>query len=171
MRSRLIRIYTVYHLYFSVVWHFYFQHWICPNAMMEVSLCCIWRDSIKPSLRFSWFCVFFVSKGNLFFTFISLYGSLCCAVWRPSKVSKYIIIVQVIFYFLWDHWPHPGYFENQIPLKPALGGICSLANYSVAYEETQSTPVSDFRGFVCSLFPKAIIFFYFYSSYIQESKG
>ena len=28
--------------------------------------CCIWSDSIKPSLRFSWFCVFFVSKGNPF---------------------------------------------------------------------------------------------------------
>ena len=28
--------------------------------------CYIWRDSIKPSLRFSWFCVFFVSKGNPF---------------------------------------------------------------------------------------------------------
>ena len=27
-------------------------------------------------------------------------------------------------------------FENQIPLKPTLGGVCSLANYSVAYEET-----------------------------------
>ena len=26
--------------------------------------CCIWRDSFKPSLRFSWLCVFFVSKGN-----------------------------------------------------------------------------------------------------------
>ena len=49
-------------------------------------------------------------------------------------------------------------FENQIPLKPALGDICSLANYSVAYEETQSNRVSDFRNFVCSLFPKAILF-------------
>ena len=39
---------------------------------------------------------------------------------------------------------HPGYFENRIPLKPALGGVCSLANYSVAYEETQSNRVSDF---------------------------
>ena len=28
--------------------------------------CCIWRDSIKPSLRISYFCVFFVSKGNPF---------------------------------------------------------------------------------------------------------
>ena len=34
----------------------------------------------------------------------------------------------------------------------------SLANYSVAYEETQSNRVSDFRNFVCSLFPKALFF-------------
>ena len=34
--------------------------------------CCIWRNSIKPSLRFSWFYVFFVSKGNPFFIFIFL---------------------------------------------------------------------------------------------------
>ena len=53
---------------------------------------------------------------------------------------------------------HPGYFENRIPLKPALGGVCSLVNYSVAYEETQSNQVSEFRDFVCSLFPKAILF-------------
>ena len=39
-----------------------------------------------------------------------------------------------------------------------LGGVCSLANYSVAYEETQSNRVSDFRDFVCSLFPKVILF-------------
>ena len=38
------------------------------------------------------------------------------------------------------------------------GGVCSLANYSVAYVETQSNRVSDFRDFVCSLFPKAILF-------------
>ena len=69
------------------------------------------------------------------------------------------IIVQVIFYFLWGHLAHPGYFENRIPLKLALGGVCSLANYSVAYEETQSNRVSDFHDFfVCSLFPKAIFF-------------
>ena len=47
-------------------------------------------------------------------------------------------------------------------LVPALEGVCSLANYSVAYEETQSNRFSDFRGFVCSLFPKTIFFdFYF----------
>ena len=36
--------------------------------------------------------------------------------------------------------------------------MCSLANYSVAYEETQSNRVFDFRDFVCSLFPKATLF-------------
>ena len=29
-------------------------------------------DSIKPSLRFSWFCVFFVSKGNPFYFFFAV---------------------------------------------------------------------------------------------------
>ena len=52
-----------------------------------------------------------------------------------------------------------------IEVKPALGGICSLANYSVAYEETQLNRVSDFRDFVFSMFPKAILFLLvFYST-------
>ena len=50
-----------------------------------------------------------------------------------------------------------GYFENRITLKPTLGGVCNLANYSVAYEESQSHRVSDFHDFVF-LFPKAIVF-------------
>ena len=50
----------------------------------------------------------------------------------------------------------------RIPLKPALGGVCSLANCSAACEETQSNRVFDFRDCVYSLFPKAILFdFYF----------
>ena len=49
-------------------------------------------------------------------------------------------------------------FENRIPVNPALGGVRSHANYSVAYEETLSNRVSDFRDFVCSLFPKALFF-------------
>ena len=61
-----------------------------------------------------------------------------------------------VFDFLWDHQAHTGYFENQKLLKPALvcvrvcvggGCVCSLANYSVAYEETQSNRVSNVRGF------------------------
>ena len=53
-------------------------------------------------------------------------------------------------------------FWKSITLKPELGGVCSQAYYSVAYEETQSPRVSDFRDFVCSLYPKAILF-YLYS--------
>ena len=41
--------------------------------------------------------------------------------------------------------------------KPAQGGVCNLANYSVVYEETQSNRVSDFPIFMI-LFPKAILF-------------
>ena len=44
--------------------------------------------------------------------------------------------------------------EQRMSLHPALGGVCSLANYSVAHEETQSNRVSDFRDFDCSLFAK-----------------
>ena len=51
-----------------------------------------------------------------------------------------------------------NYFENRIPLKPALGSVCSLANYSVAYKEVQSNRVSDSRDLTCSLFPKEILF-------------
>ena len=41
------------------------------------------------------------------------------------------------------------------------GSVCSLANHSIAYEETPSNRVSDFPDFVCSLFPKAVIFYLF----------
>ena len=45
------------------------------------------------------------------------------------------------------------------------GSVCSLANYSVTYEKTQSNLVSDFRDFMCYLFSKAIFFlFLFYST-------
>ena len=56
-------------------------------------------------------------------------------------------------------------------LKPALGDVRSLANYiCVAYEETQSNRVSDFRDFVCSLFPKANLFDFYSIQWIIESK-
>ena len=81
-------------------------------------------------------------------------------------ISPYIIIVQVIFLFPLGLLARPGYFGNRIPQAGAggggrgwggeVGGVCSIANYSVvAYEETQSNRVFDFRDFVCSLFPKA----------------
>ena len=39
----------------------------------------------------------------------------------------------------------------------------SLANCNVACEETQSNRVSDFRDFVYSLFPRAILFYFYFT--------
>ena len=92
------------------------------------------------------------SPDRTFLTFILLYCSWCCAVWRPWKVSPYIIIMQVIVYFLWGHWGHSGYFENRIPLKPARMQPrklqCCICRDSINY----------YRDFVWSLFPKTILF-------------
>ena len=67
----------------------------------------------------------------------------------------------VIFYFIRGYWANPGYSENWTSLKPALGGVCSLANYSVAYEETRSNRVSDFRGRCVPCFQKQSLSTYF----------
>ena len=86
-----------------------------------------------------------------------------------KKVSQYIIIVLLYFISFGIINPHPGCFENRTPLKPALGDICSIANYCVAYEQTQSNRVSHFRDFVCSLFPKAILFDFSFRLYAYFS--
>ena len=44
----------------------------------------------------------------------------------------------------------------------------SFANYSVAYEETQSNRVSVFRNFVRSLFPKAILFDFYLTPEVSD---
>ena len=102
---------------------------------------------------------------------------------RPKEVSSikrtwYFIIGENIVKFDFSSllkrmsWAHPGNFENRIPLKPAQGGdgggvgwwrVCTLANYRVAYEKTQSNRVSDFHDFMCSLFPKVILFDFYFS--------
>ena len=48
------------------------------------------------------------------------------------------------------------------------GCVRSLKNYNVAYEETQSNRVSDFRDFVCSLFPKAIHFGFYIRQILDQ---
>ena len=107
----------------------------------------------------------------LFSSFFSVHGEVDASwLWTFFRyIGKSMLpdcglsdIVQIIFYFLWDHWANPGYFEIRIPLKPALGSVCSFANYSYAYEETLSYRVSDFRKFLCSLFPKAILFYFYF---------
>ena len=124
---------------------------------------CIWRGSIKPSLRFSWFCVFFVSIGNpLCFLFYStVAGVVPCGC---RKVSPYIIIVQVIFHFLWGHhWAHPGYFDNRIPHKPALGVAYAASQTTVLHMKRLNQTESPIFVILCVyLFPKAILFDFYY---------
>ena len=52
--------------------------------------------------------------------------------------------------------------EYRISRRYGVGrwSVCSFANYIVAYEEIQSNRVSDF---VCSLFPKAILFYFYFT--------
>ena len=60
--------------------------------------CCIWSDSIKPSVRFSWFCVFFVSKGNPFWLLISIYYSHLSPnlmLWLTLSDSNYLYLEQI----------------------------------------------------------------------------
>ena len=71
--------------------------------------CCIWSDSIQPSLQFSWFCVFFVSKGHPFWllfvilscirlkvrfhenkTDLSIHQAICF----PTDCSKAVFLLQ-----------------------------------------------------------------------------
>ena len=97
---------------------------------------------------------------SLFYSTVA--GDVPCG--SRKKSPRTIIIEQVIFYFLWDHWAHPGYFENRTPLKPVLGGVCSLADCNVAYEETQSNRVSIFVILCVLCFQRQSFFTLFYST-------
>ena len=94
---------------------------------------------------------------------------------NDSKVNKYIICNKVnygrrlILLCRVDYSAFPldrSIFSKRgvwfvFIITMALGGVCSLTNYSVAYEETQSNRVAIFHD-MCSLFPKAILFHLFY---------
>ena len=95
---------------------------------------------------------------------------------NDSKVNKYVICNKVNYGRRLIHLCRVDYstfpLDRSIFSKKgvwlvfintmALGGVCSLTNYSVAYEETQSNQVSDFRD-MCSLFPKAILFHFYFT--------
>ena len=50
--------------------------------------CCIWRVLIKPNLPFLFFCVFFVSKGNLLDE-VKAFGDKCYKTTRYHIIRKY----------------------------------------------------------------------------------
>ena len=93
---------------------------------------------------------------------------MMCRVVAVKSLSPipYIILVQVIFYFLWDHCAHPGYFENQIPHKLVLGfgwGAYAPSQTTVLHIKKLIQTDSDFCDIVCSLFPKAILFDFWFT--------
>ena len=104
--------------------------------------------------------------GMLFYFILFVLKYTCLLIYAVTRFSICFSIQHCALPFLCIIWlsslyitlSPPWYFENRIPLKLVLGGVCRLANYIVAYEETQLNRVSDFRDFVCSLFPKAIRF-------------
>ena len=48
-----------------------------------------------------------------------------------------IILMQIIFHFLWEHWADWGIFENWVLLMYTLKGVSSVANLITAYEESR----------------------------------
>ena len=138
------------------------------NICSLANYSCIWRDSIKPRLRFSRFCVFlFVSKLQSFLTFFLIYSSWCCAVCGGrTNVSPYIIIVQVIFNFLWDHWAYHGYFENWIP--PVLGAY-AVSQTTVLHMKRLIQTESPIFVILCVLcFQRQCFFFFIFYCYTDN---
>ena len=111
--------------------------------------------------------MFFVSKGIPFwFLFYSAVAGVVPCGGRKSLPVYHHSAGYILFPL--GSLSSSVFFENRIPLKlkPALRGVCRLAKYSVAYEGTQSNRASDFRDFVCSLFPKAILFDLYKNSFL-----
>ena len=95
--------------------------------------CCIWRETIKPSLRFSWFCLS-VSKGNPFWLLLYEFLNICERndnSWLSSKytqnyISLYLFIIICIILLFRLNGPaqpkicaqiltHPTYVQQLIP--------------------------------------------------------
>ena len=113
-------------------------------------------------------CVLCFQRASFWLLFYSTIAGVvpCGGRKKSSRTSSYVIL-----YFLWDHWAHHGYFENRISLKPALGGVRSLANCSVAYEEAQSNRVSDFLWFCVFFVSKGNLFWLLFYSINIFSNG
>ena len=78
---------------------------------------------------------------------INLYSTGDISISSTYSIRKYFGDIKLILNIVLETW---------------FTWYSSLANYIVAHGETQSKRVSNFRDFVCSLFPNAILFdFYF----------
>ena len=52
-------------------------------------------------------------------------------------ITAYFTIVHIIFHFLWDHLARCVIVENGVLLMYMLEGVGSVANFIIAYEESQ----------------------------------
>ena len=60
----------------------------------------------------------------------NIHCSWCCAVLRPYNVCPYIIILQIIFMVLWDHWVHFSHLKIEFRLSQCQGrGRCCIFHY------------------------------------------
>ena len=58
------------------------------------------------------------------------------ALWWRKKVSAYFMLVHfIVFYLLCGLLAH--YFENDVLLVYTLQGVSNVANFIIAYEESQ----------------------------------
>ena len=99
--------------------------------------------------------IFFISKGFAKIRKIEVFDERV----PVAKSHFFILPLQFCIFFL----PMSDFFFIFAILKTKHDDFFSLANYSVAYEETPLNRVSDFREFVCSLFPKAILFYFYFT--------
>ena len=95
-----------------------------------------------------------------------LYCSSCCATAAVKSLSAHHHSAGYIFISFEIIQPTLVILKNRIPLKPALGGAYAASQTTVLHmKRTQSNRVSDFHDFVCSLFPKTILF----DSYLKRT--
>ena len=106
----------------------------------------------------SFFSVLSVSKGNLLDFYFTSLQLVLSAVKRLRVLHQ---SVDYIFYFLWKHWIHSGYFENRILLQTVLwwvgcgggGGVrMQLGKLHSCIWRYLINRVSDFRSFLCFCF-------------------
>ena len=73
----------------------------------------------------------------------------------------FLVLLLPIAFKYWSDNAFKPWARADTRILNQVVGVCSLENCSVAYEETRSNRASDFRDFVCYLFPKAILFYFY----------
>ena len=92
---------------------------------------------LMPRLPFSISNVFFVSKCNLFYFYFTTLLLTLVPCGGQKRLPVLYHSTDYIFISFWDHWAHCCIFENGVLLMYTLEGVSSVANFIIAYEESQ----------------------------------